>query len=209
MNVELIRYTPNPDWLCGFAAAECYQGQNAERSLGRALEGKHHSTIEHSNFTFRISGVSRVLLAQLTRHRIASFSVQSQRYCGVVPEFVTPQSVKDAGYADQYQVLCNAAYELMCEMMQSGVPAEDARYIIPQGVECSMVMTMNARELWHLFELRCCRRAQWEIRDLAWEMLGLCKSVAPKIFEFAGPSCLYGRCGEGGMSCGKPYGGKA
>ena len=137
--------------LCGMAAAECYQGKDAARSLRVAMNGGHHSVLEHAAYTFRISGVSRVLLAQLTRHRIASYSVQSQRYCGVKPEWVIPPSIKAAGYEDEYVAVCNAAYLLMQEMMAAGVPAEDARYVIPQGATCSLIMTMNARSLLNFF----------------------------------------------------------
>lgn len=205
MKVELIRYTPEADELCGELAAMCYDGTNPARSLKRAMDGGHHSVAEHACFTFRVEGASRVLLAQITRHRIASFSVQSQRYCGVKPEFVLPQTIIDAGYEREYSMICNAAYELFCEMCAAKVPAEDARFVIPQGVECRFGVTMNVRELLHFFSLRCCRRAQWEIRELAWAMLRECKKAAPELFKYAGPPCLYGVCDEGGMSCGKPY----
>lgn len=191
--------------LCGMAAAECYQGKRYDKSLDRAMDGGHLSVLEHAAFTFRITGVSRILLAQLTRHRIASYSVQSQRYCGVKPEWVVPQTMKDAHYDAEYVAVCNAAYALMQEMMEHGVPAEDARYVIPQGVTCSLMMTMNARELHHFFELRCCNRAQWEIRDMACQMLALCKIAAPDLFKNAGPGCLRKGCPEGKMSCGKPW----
>lgn len=206
MEVRLISCSSMAtDELCGMAAAKCYRGKNFDRSRDIAMEGNHYSVLEHASFTFDISGVSRVLLAQLTRHRIASFSVESQRYCGVKPVWVVPQTVKDAGYEDEYTAYCDAGYALMQEMMQQGVPAEDARYIIPQGVTCSLMMTMNARELHHFFELRCCNRAQWEIRDLAWRMLSLCRIAAPKTFEIAGPGCVRSKCPEGKKACGKPY----
>lgn len=89
-------------------------------------------------------------------------------------------------------------------MINAGVPAEDARYILPQGITTKLYMTMNARELRHFFSLRCCTRAQWEIRALADEMLRLCKEVAPALFEDAGPGCVRGKCPEGEKSCGHP-----
>lgn len=204
MRVELLSYpSMNADKLCGWAAALCYDGKNIERSLDIAMGGKHYSVAEHANFTFLIEDVSRVLLAQLTRHRVASYSVQSQRYCGVKPVWVVPPSVKAEGYEDAFNLICDSAYRMMQEMMEHGVPAEDARYLIPQGVTCRLMVTMNIRELRHFFSLRCCTRAQWEIRELAWAMLKQCKRIAPKLFEQAGPSCMSGRCPEGSKSCGR------
>ena len=203
MRVELLSYpSMNADKLCGWGAALCYDGKNIERSLDIALGGKHYSVAEHANFTFLIEDVSRVLLAQLTRHRIASFSVQSQRYCGVKPVWIVPPSVKKAGYEDAFNLICDSSYRMMQEMIGHGVPAEDARYLIPQGVTCRLMMTMNVRELIHFFNLRCCTRAQWEIRELAWAMLKHCQRTAPKLFEKAGPSCVSGVCPEGTKSCG-------
>ena len=116
-----------------------------------------------------------------------------------------PPTVKEAGYEREYLAMCGAAYALMQEMMEKGVPAEDARYVIPQGVTCSLIMTMNARELRHLFALRCCNRAQWEIREMARQMLGLCMIAAPEMFRTAGPGCVRGLCPEGKKACGKPW----
>ena len=205
MLIEMIGFPANAECLCGRAAAECYQGKDFEKSLKVAMDGGHYSVLEHAAFTFRVSGVSRVLLAQLTRHRIASYSVQSQRYCGVKPEWVIPQTIVDAGYKREYIMMCNSTFEMMEEMMKSGVPAEDARYVIPQGVTCSLILTMNARELLHFFSLRCCNRAQWEIRQMAKEMLALCKIAAPAIFRQAGPGCMRGACPEGKKACGHPW----
>lgn len=206
MEVRLISVpSMAADTLCGKAAAKCYNGKNYDRSRDIALEGGHLSTAEHAQFTFEIDGVSRVLLAQLTRHRIASFSVQSQRYTGVKPEWIVPPSVNLYGYENAYRAYCDAGYALMQEMMEHGVPAEDARFAIPQGVTCGLIMSMNARELMHFFDLRCCSRAQWEIRALAFEMLELCKIAAPQLFENAGASCAHGPCPEGKKSCGKPW----
>ena len=87
----------------------------------------------------------------------------------------------------------------------AGIPAEDARYILPNAAETKIVVTMNIRELMHFFTLRCCNRAQWEIRDLAWKMLELVRPTAPFIFATAGPSCVRGACPEGKMTCGNPY----
>ena len=207
MNVTLIRYTPEPDKLCGEAAAICtgYTGDPL-KALRGALESGHESVAEHAGFTFRIEDVSRVLLAQLTRHRLASFSVQSQRYCGISYNMAMPESVRNAS-SHVYDVFLDAvesSYKAYDWLIENGIPAEDARMVAPEGETTALVMTMNARELRHFFSLRCCNRAQWEIRELARRMLAECSVVAPELFKDAGPGCLRGACPEGKRSCGKP-----
>lgn len=204
MNVTLISYTPAAAALCGGAAGTCYNAKSPHRALDSAMQGGHYSVLEHASFSFEISDVSRVLLAQLTRHRIASFSVQSQRYCGANNQCVVPHTVDEHDYGREFAAMWDAAFGLYKEMITAGIPEEDARYIIPQGVTCKLVMTMNARELRHFFSLRCCNRAQWEIRELADAMLRECKKVAPVLFEGAGCGCVNGHCPEGRRSCGKP-----
>lgn len=201
MNVDLIRFTADADGLAGLAAAECTDSGNPDSSLRHAMENGHLSVAEHACFTFRIKGVSRVLLAQLTRHRIASFSVRSQRYCAVEPEWIIPPRVIEKGWEENYLSMCGDCYRLYCAMLAQGVPAEDARYVIPQGASCSLLVTMNVRELLHFFELRCCSCAQWEIRNMAWELLKHCQKAAPKLFAKAGPACIKGPCPEGKRSC--------
>lgn len=205
MNVTLIRYTPEPDKLCGEAAAICtgYKGDPL-KALRGALESGHESVAEHAGFTFRIEDVSRVLLAQLTRHRLASFSVQSQRYCGADPDIVLPFSMADGELVDEIVAARRAVDRLYNKAVRLGVPAEDARYFTLQGGVTSLIVTMNARELRNFFSLRCCNRAQWEIRELARRMLAECSVVAPALFKDAGPDCLRGPCPEGKRSCGKP-----
>ena len=202
MNVRMIRCTPDADGICGLAAAKCYGGSNPENALETALKHGHTSVAEHACFTFEIDGLSRVALAQLTRHRHASFSVESQRYCGADERpFIRPKSFKDKAYVGSVDAMLYELEDLYHSMVMDGVPKEDARMILPQGIATNLIMTMNARELLHFFNLRCCRRAQWEIRDLAWEMLKLCQIAAPKLFEKAGPSCVSGTCPEGSRSC--------
>ena len=207
MNVTLIRYTPEPDKLCGEAAAICtgYKGDPL-KALRGALESGHESVAEHAGFTFRIEDVSRVLLAQLTRHRLASFSVQSQRYCGISYNMAMPESVRNASshVYDAFLDAVESSYKAYDWLIENGIPAEDARMVAPEGEMTELVMTMNARELRHFFSLRCCNRAQWEIRELAWRMLKEVCVVAPELFKDAGPGCLRGPCPEGKRSCGKP-----
>ena len=207
MNVTLIAHTPSPDYICGSAAAICtdYKGRPLQALQG-AMKSGHESVAEHASFTFHIEGVSRALLAQITRHRMASFSVQSQRYVDMSGNgYVMPPSI--AKRSEQAKTFDNAMeiawdfYEMLVEM---GIPKEDARYVLPNACHATMEVTMNARELRHFFSLRCCNRAQWEIRALADEMLALCKEAAPMLFADAGPGCVRGNCPEGKRACGKP-----
>lgn len=203
MKVTLIRYTQDADQLAGEAAALCYKGKNPERSLQIALNGGHESVTEHASFTFLVEGVSRVLLAQITRHRLASFSVESQRYCGANMETVTPDSMIRPELVDDIVHAKKVVQRLYDKCISLGVPAEDARYYTFQAGVTREMVTMNARELRHFFSLRCCARAQWEIRHLARQMLIKCQEVAPVLFADAGPGCVRGHCPEGEKSCGR------
>lgn len=203
MKVSLIRYTNDADTLAGYAASICYRGKNPARSLQIAMGGGHESVAEHASFTFMVEGVSRVLLAQITRHRLASFSVESQRYCGANLDLVVPKSMCSYDLVDDIADVKAAVKKLYEHARALGVPHEDCRYLTLQGGKTQFVVTMNARELRHFFSLRCCTRAQWEIRELANEMLKLCKEAAPALFADAGPGCVRGHCPEGEKSCGR------
>ena len=204
MRVELIAFTPTASGVCCDAAAICTASENGYRSLQHSLASGHESVLEHAVFTFRVEGISRVTLAQLTRHRLASFSVQSQRYVKLEdPELVVPESIRTSAFAAEAESSMRYMLNLYHRMVEAGIPAEDARYVTPQSVPTSLIVTMNARELRHFFSLRCCNRAQWEIRKLANEMLKLCKKEAPILFENAGPGCIRGKCPEK-RPCGNP-----
>lgn len=206
MIVRLKRYTHEPDLLCGEAAALCtgFTGDPLDALRG-AMKRGHESVAEHATFTFHVSGVSRVLLAQLTRHRLASFSVQSQRYCGTDFGLVTPDSVSRLPQlVDDIITARRVVEDLYIKARSLGVPDEDARFFTFQAGKTALMFTMNARELRLFFSLRCCNRAQWEIRQLADEMLRLVKEVAPVLFKDAGPGCVRGHCPEGSRSCKKP-----
>lgn len=197
MEVKLIATSFAAQSTCAKAAAKCTGTRDPDRALRGAMASGHESVAEHATFTFEINNVSRVLLAQLTRHRIASFSVVSQRYCRVTDAtIVTPDTVVQRGWAEAFRIQAANAVQLYQVMVEDGVPYEDARYLLPQGITCDLIMTMNARELRHFFALRCCSRAQWEIRELADKMLAHCKRVAPKLFADAGAGCMRGHCPE-------------
>lgn len=206
MDVKLIRYTTEAEALCGEAAAICTGYEDESQALRGALGSGHESVIEHASFTFRVEGVSRALLAQITRHRLASFSVQSQRYVDMsaMPYVVPPSIDENYDLLEAYTDLMERIKSFYRMAVDEGVPAEDARFALPNACCTQFIMTMNARELRHFFSLRCCNRAQWEIRELADRMLRLCKEAAPGMFENAGPGCVRGRCPEGKRRCKKP-----
>ena len=215
MIVKLLAYTQNADAICAAAGNSCYSERpsyeivediNSEKVLSRIVGMGHHSVIEHAVFTFSVEGVSRALTHQLVRHRVASYSQQSQRYVSMKePSFVMPHTVQDD--PDALKVFEDTMAEIWAaygKLDSMGIPAEDARYLLPNGCTTNITITMNARELLHFFSLRCCNRAQWEIREMADRMLELCREVSPVIFRDAGPPCVRGPCPEGKLSCGKP-----
>ena len=191
--------------LVARAAAMCTRAKNADKARDAAVKSGHDSILEHACYTFEITGVSRSLLAQLTRHRLASYSVLSQRYVDQSQAHViVPESIKNSDFCEAYMDEVNRIRYLYDEMVSHGIPKEDARMILPEGTETSLILTMNARELRHFFKLRLCNRAQWEIRSMAEQMLFLCRVADPEIFDDVGPSCITeGGCHEH-KSCGKP-----
>ncbi len=220
MKITLLNYTKNPEETVAQAAKLCYSTKSIaqikesiskekpDRIIAKIIKLGHYSVLEHASFTFGIEDISRVTSHQLVRHRLASFSQKSQRYTrmGKKPQFVIPEKIKnDSDLLLKFQELASKSFILYREMLAKDIPAEDARYILPQAITTSIIFTANARELIHFFRLRCCNRAQWEIREMAIEMLKIVKEIAPHIFATAGPPCLIGPCPEGEMSCGKPW----
>lgn len=217
MKIKLINHTKDPDRICAAAALSCYSKnsssilfddmseENIEKALLRIVGMGHLSVIEHANFTFSVQGVSRALTHQLVRHRIASYSQQSQRYVSMdKAEYVIPLSIaSDSEARKEYEKLMDRIWQSYA-LLSEKVPKEDARYVLPNACHTNITVTMNARELWHFFTLRCCRRAQWEIRKLAWLMLQETRAISPILFENSGPACIRGPCPEGEYSCGKP-----
>ena len=204
MKVTLMEVTAFPEEICGAAAAVCTDSKNPGSALKHAMESGHTSVLEHAVFTFKVEGLSRAALAQLTRHRLASFDVMSQRYVKLTDwHAVIPDSVSRSHFLQEAEACIRHSMSLYQHLLDAGVPAEDARYVTPQAITTDLVMTMNARELLHFFSLRTCNRAQWEIRRLADEMLKICKQTAPRIFQYAGPGCRTGTCPEK-RPCGHP-----
>lgn len=218
MKAKLICYTPEPERTVAMAARLCYSPIGAEQLAEKMTEQQiaklvekivdmgHLSTLEHVSFTFAIEGVSRVLTHQLVRHRIASYSQQSQRYVKEhETEYILPPSIAARPEAKaKFEELMKTIQQSYDELIQMGVHQEDARYVLANATETKIVVTMNARTLLHFFELRCCTRAQWEIRRLADLMLAEVCQVAPLLFKKAGPTCVtHGICNEGELTCGR------
>lgn len=220
MDVRVLDHTSDMERAVAVAARLCYAPVGAaelsesmsDEAVAKVLKtimtSGHFSALEHASFTFAIDGVSRAMTHQLVRHRLASYNQQSQRYVSFSdePDFIVPPAVaKDPALKERYDAANAAAFGAYRELVDAGVEPEDARYVLPNAMETKIVVTMNVRELLHFFELRCCKRAQWEIRDLALAMLDLCRETAPYIFSDAGASCVRGPCREGKMTCGDPY----
>jgi thymidylate synthase (FAD) len=228
LKVALLQFTPLPERAVASAGRLCYAPVSAAelketmsdddvRRLVRGLvRSGHLSALEHASFTFAVDGISRACSHQLVRHRVASYSQQSQRYVRFSSDegFIVPPRIAGSPEARAvfYEAMDNArrAYDRLVELglaegRKSESVLEDARFVLPNASETKIVVTMNARELRHFFSLRCCRRAQWEINRLAWTMRHLASSVAPLLFEGTGPGCMAAGCTEGKMSCGEPY----
>ncbi|MDF2568874.1 MAG: thyX [Sporomusa sp.] len=218
MKLKLIQYTPNPERTVAMSARLCYSASGAEELaqtmpdtqvgnlIDKLIDMGHLSTFEHASFTFAIEGISRVLTHQLVRHRIASYSQQSQRYVAEHGfEYIVPTTVAaNAEAKAKYEALMQQIQNTYDELVALGVHQEDARYVLANATETKIVVTMNARSLLHFFEKRCCQRAQWEIRKLANAMLNEVQLVAPRLFTKAGPTCISsGYCTEGKLSCGR------
>jgi thymidylate synthase (FAD) len=242
LKVILLRHTPNPEETIAMAAKLCYSPSDVE-SLKKKIEAKdqkdfvkklvkvgHMSPIEHATFTFGIEGISRACSHQLVRHRLASYSQQSQRYVSEKSQesivesqesrvesqvstfdYIVPPSIAEnretKNAFEKFMVEAQHAYDFFVRKLnEKGIKGEaanqDARFVLPNACETKIMVTMNARELLHFFRQRCCFRAQWEIRNMAQQMLFLVKEVAPTIFEKAGPACVNEPCPEGEMYCG-------
>lgn len=241
MKVEILSCTPDGEKLIAAAAKLCYSSseisdlwdgltpEKTEKFLTMLGDLGHASPFEHVSITFGIEGVSRAVLAQITRHRIASFSVQSQRYVNkeqftyIIPpaieeceeakaEFLKAMEEDRLHYIRLAEILTEKHVKRLvaegmdqkqAEKAASKQAFEDARGVLPNACDTKIIMTMNVRSLYNFFALRCCNRAQWEIRQLATEMLRLARNTYPLLFAHAGPPCLKGRCPEGSMTCGK------
>ena len=218
MNIKLISFTPEAERKVAMAARLCYSPIGAaeleekmsdvqvKNLVEKILSMGHFSTLEHASFTFAVEGVSRVLTHQLVRHRIASYSQQSQRYVKEHDfEFVVPPSVAaNPAAKERFTELMEKIRAVYGELTAMGVHQEDARYCLANATETKILVTMNARALFNFFELRCCTRAQWEIRKMAELMLQEVRAVAPTLFAKAGPTCISeGSCREGELSCGR------
>jgi thymidylate synthase (FAD) len=236
LKVKLLEYTPNPEKIIASAAKLCYSAahvedimenlteENTEKFLNMLMSYGHESPIEHVSFTFAVEGISRSLTHQLVRHRIASYSQQSQRYVKLEQfEYIIPPAIAKDDRAkqifersmeegqkayDELVIILKDKYisEGSSILNAEKKAIEDARYVFPNACETKIIVTMNARSLMNFFRHRCCNRAQWEIRALADEMLKQVKAISPTLFKYSGPSCVGGPCPEGKMTCGQIQG---
>lgn len=228
LNVTLLSHTPEPERAVASAGRLCYSSSTAaqlkeemseeevSRLIRLLIQSGHMSALEHASFTFGVDGISRACSHQLVRHRLASYSQQSQRYVHFsdADGFIIPPSIEEDPAA--LEVFLDAmrqstrAYDKLVELgrergLEKEKIQEDARFVLPNAAETRIVVTMNARELRHFFRIRCCRRAQWEINRLAWRMRSLVVREASHLFWKSGPGCLYGKCQEGKLTCGEEY----
>jgi thymidylate synthase (FAD) len=228
LKVTLLQFTPSPERAVASAGRLCYAPVSAaelksamsDEDVARLVRGLvrsgHLSALEHASFTFAVDGISRACSHQLVRHRLASYSQQSQRYVHfstgegfVMPPNIAANPQAKAVFGEAMES-ARRSYERLVELGAAEgrtheSVCEDARFVLPNAAETKIVVTMNARELRHFFSLRCCRRAQWEINRLAWTMRHLALAVAPLLFEGTGPGCMMGSCPEGKMTCGRPW----
>ncbi|RQD57645.1 MAG: FAD-dependent thymidylate synthase [Desulfonatronovibrio sp. MSAO_Bac4] len=231
LQVKLLAGTPNAMSLIYAAFRQCYSpgfvgdlwprlvngevsSQEQAGFIAKVLESGHDSPVEHVSYSFAVEGISRALTHQLVRHRIASYSQQSQRYVDESDfDYIVPPAIARVPEAvmkfEEFMAAVGEAYtglkEILQEHGQGKKANEDARFVLPQAAESKIVLTMNCRSLIHFFELRCCERAQWEIRKMAWKMLKILRQELPVIFAKAGPRCeRLGYCPEGEkFTCGK------
>lgn len=226
LKVSILTHTPDPEEVVALSARLCYspagidelkekiRDDEKERLINLLRESGHLSPFEHVSFSFAVEGISRACSHQLVRHRIASYSQQSQRYVSEEKgfDFIIPHTINGnkeikklflEAMQKAHEYYCKILQELEKQGLKGELARQDARFVLPNAAETKIVITMNARELLHFFRVRCCNRAQWEIRELATEMLKLVKKVAPRLFKDAGPACLKGKCPEGKFSCGE------
>lgn len=219
LKVKLIGYTKDAEQIVAAAIRQCYSGlsgselkkkispEKRAKLIRQVIGSDHTSTIEHVSFTFAIEGVSRALTHELVRHRIASYSHQSQRYVTADNfKYLIPPSIKTNKEALAiYKKAIKEDQDYYNQLLNLGIPKEDARFMIPNGIETKIIVTMNARSLFNFLRRRMCNRAQWEIKTLAYQMHKLLMKVAPNIFKFSGPSCQTEKiCWEGDLNCGLP-----
>jgi thymidylate synthase (FAD) len=230
LHVELLDFSQNALSIIYAACRQCYSAgfagqifaeglkdpQKQEEFVRQVVSSGHESPLEHVKFTFAVEGVSRALTHQLVRHRLASYSQQSQRYVKesdfdyIIPPSIEADEEMTKEYVHTMQEIQASYTRLLKAFEKKGVKGEkanqDARFVLPQASETKILVTMNCRELMHFFKERCCTRAQWEIRKLAQEMLVICKQKLPAVFNDSGAKCVaLGYCPEGTKFTCKKY----
>ena len=216
MKVQIIAHTPEPEKVIAAAAKLCYSSaadvdtlldgltpEKNEKFINHLMSLGHESPLEHVTFTFAVEGVSRVLTHELVRHRLASYSQRSMRFCAEGEcDFYYPKNLTDE-QAEVYNNAIEVAKDSYNKLLELGLSKQEARYVLPNATHTRIIFTMNIRSLINFCSLRACRRAQPEIQELTREMIKQLKEISPVLFKKLGPSCVYkGYCPEGDMSCG-------
>jgi thymidylate synthase (FAD) len=217
--VKLLAYTPNPERLVAVAAKRSYDKRSTTRIweemtdaeitrlLHRVIRHGHTSVLEHINFTFAIEGISRALSHQLVRHRMASYTQQSQQRSNDrdAAFIVPPEIERNSELTNEFQEKVKALVEFYTRAIEAGISKGQARYILPNAYATKIIMTMNARSLFNLISQRACGVEEWEFRTLACKIHQILLEVAPNIFNHAGPRCVTDLVcleGEKGEKCG-------
>ncbi|HXW76465.1 MAG TPA: FAD-dependent thymidylate synthase [Candidatus Eremiobacteraceae bacterium] len=214
VRVMLLEKSPNPTAMTATAARTCYSA-NAPDAIVKRWDAKpedmlatvervrnagHHSTLEHNIYVFAVTGLSRAATHQLVRHRHLQFDQQSQRYLAFKHAdfpFVKPKKIASlpalSERFDRLMADIGAAYG---EMLAAGVPGEDARFVLPNAAASQLVVSGNARAWYEFLTLRTCNMAQWEIREMSFQVLRILKREDPVLFKDAGATCVRGYCNE-------------
>lgn len=201
MKVTLLNSYANED-IAKLAAANCVGKLNnpTDKGLQVAVNSGHYSVLEHLPLTFLIEDVSRVTEVQLVRHRIASYSIRSGRYTKANNNkswYQIPKSIKNNdSIVKLFTEMNENIYSFYTAMIEQGIPKEDARYILPQGLLTDIVVSMNARAFIEQCEKRLCKKAQWEIREMFTKMKECIKDIYPIVYEQLEPPCAKGGCTE-------------
>ena len=214
VRVTLLEKSPDPTAMTATAARTCYSANTPDaivqrwrdrpddmtRTVDRVRQAGHHSTLEHNIYVFGITGLSRAATHQLVRHRHLQFDQQSQRYLafknGEFP-FVKPRRISSLpALSERFDLLMQSIGAAYQALLDSGIPSEDARFVLPNAAASHLVVSGNVRAWYEFLTLRTCNMAQWEIREMAFQVLRILKRQDPVLFKDAGATCVRGFCNE-------------
>lgn len=221
MKIKLLNHYPDES-TAHMAAAICVGKLDTanERNMLSAVKSGHYSILEHLPMTFLVEDVSRALTHQLVRHRIASYSQESQRYCKIDTNedwYITPKTVSSSdkqknvysnewvrNALDSYDSAMSVIKDIYKGLIAIGIPIEDARMILPNATKTKIIVTLNARSFIEQCQKRLCNKSQWEIKEMYRLMKEAIKDIYPTVYELSIPPCVHKKCPET-KPCGKPY----